>query len=216
MGGGISVCNKTGVELLVELSQVGPLHWERVLPGETKEIDCGQVWFTVSAKLWDGNEPSGWEVAAPFLIGIGGGAAIVAGGALVYAAAAPAAAGGAAAGTAAVAGTGTAATGCGCSMSLAGAGANLVGTGIVAPIVGEFAFATVYRQSIGTAKEDAQKWLRITDSVQSANWLAENNVIAVVPVKEAGVYANGKTITVSYDLVSNAGGSRMTLKLSGT
>ena len=56
MGGGVSVCNNTGIELLFKLSQVSRLHEERVLPRKTKKINCRKVWFTVSAKLWDDNE----------------------------------------------------------------------------------------------------------------------------------------------------------------
>ena len=241
MGGGVSVCNNTGIELLFTLSQVGPLHWERVLPGNTKKIDCGKVWFTVSAKLWDGNEPDDWDVAKPFVIGIGAGVAIVGGVAAIAIAAPAAAAGTATAGTVAAveggavaagtggtsvlaAGTTAAAAGVGAEVAATGgtsallvAGTGAITTGVVTPVVVETNIAENYKKSLAkVVAENSKKWLAYTPSKESADWLAKNNIIAVIPVSEGGVYANGKTITVSYELVTNDGGSRMKLKLSGT
>ncbi len=245
MGGGISVCNKTGVEVIVALSQVGPLHWIRVRPGETKKINCGKVWFTVNAKLWDGSEPSDWDVAKPFVIGIGA-AAVVVGVAAVIAVAAvadanldgihldipiiPASAAVDVIDIAATTASAASAGGAGSSSSLspsrpktahaigaatdgdrsivtvAGVG---TGVGLIPPWPGD-------NSAEGIELENAKKWLTKTPSVESANWLAKNNIIAVVPGKKDGVYADGKTITVSHALDTSSGGLLMTLKLTYT
>ena len=78
MGSGISVRNNTGIDVLVTLSQVGPLHWKIIPPWTTKKIGCGRVWFNVDARLIDNNgKPGRWSVAMPFVIGIGGGITFV-------------------------------------------------------------------------------------------------------------------------------------------
>ena len=56
--GGLSITNETSVPLLVILSQLSPLHWSKVEPGETWVAKTGRVWFTVSACVWDGEAPS--------------------------------------------------------------------------------------------------------------------------------------------------------------
>ena len=52
MVSGIKVRNETAVPLLVVCSQLTPLHWGRVLPGETwnesNTQKMGKVWFTVT------------------------------------------------------------------------------------------------------------------------------------------------------------------------
>ena len=69
MGGGLSVRNKTDLPIVFQLKQVGPLHWVVIPPHETRKIDCGQVWFTAHAFVYDGsNEPTGWDVALPIVI----------------------------------------------------------------------------------------------------------------------------------------------------
>ena len=61
---GINVRNETGIPLLFVLSQLSPLHWTRVEPGETQHIDCGRVWFTVSTQVYDRDiEPTAAGVA---------------------------------------------------------------------------------------------------------------------------------------------------------
>lgn len=188
MGGGLSISNRTGIEVLVTLSQVGPLHWERIRPQETKEIDCGQVWFTIEAMLWNGDKPSGWDVTKPILITVG---ATVTGA-------------GVAAGTVGLAtGTATAASG----VAVAG-----VFGGTIGGVVAAGTCATNRAFSKKQIEENTDKWLAITPSKQSAKWLAEKNIIAVIPESMAGVYADGKTIILDYDLVTSEGGSRMTLK----
>jgi hypothetical protein len=38
------------VPVLFVLSQLSPLHWNKINPNESKHIDCGRVWFTASAQ----------------------------------------------------------------------------------------------------------------------------------------------------------------------
>lgn len=64
MAPGMHVRNETEVPLLVVLSQLSPLHWARVEPGETQHIECGRVWFTVSTQVYDKSmEPTAAGVA---------------------------------------------------------------------------------------------------------------------------------------------------------
>ena len=208
MGGGISVCNETGIEVIVTLSQVGPLHWDRVQPGETKTIECGQVWFTVTTRLWDGNEPTGWDVAKPFVVGIGAGAAIVATGAI----AAPFL-GGAAVGVGAGAVTteGAVAAGAGAGAVAGAASALGAGVGVASALASDGT-----KSPADMKRENYDKWVSITPSERSARWLADNHVVAIVPAKETGVYADGKTITIRHELSNVNGNARMTLKMLGT
>ncbi len=196
MGGDLSVHNSTDIEVIVTLSQVGPLHWERIPPGSTRTIGCGQVWFTVNARLWDGNGPDGWDVATPILLSTAAVTGVVSAGAGVG-----------------VAMSGASTAG---GLALVGAGGTLLGASVTcAAVVGNQA-----RKKSGktVVEEDTDKWLAITPSQQSAEWLAKNKVLAIEPVSEAGVYADGKTIHVNYDFTSTSISDykRMTLKLSGT
>ena len=50
---GIYVHNKTPYPILFILSQLSPLHWCKVEPGEKKHVSCGQVLFTVSVEVYD-------------------------------------------------------------------------------------------------------------------------------------------------------------------
>ena len=54
---GILVKNESDVPLLVVCSQLTPLHWGRVNPGETfnpgNVLNMGRVWFTVSVSIFD-------------------------------------------------------------------------------------------------------------------------------------------------------------------
>ena len=65
---GIQVRNETAVPLLVILSQLTPLHWERVDPGQVfnlgNRLHVGRVWFTVSVSLFD-------ERNVPTMAGVG-------------------------------------------------------------------------------------------------------------------------------------------------
>lgn len=62
---GIKVRNESGVTVLFVLSQLTPLHWAKVEPGETLHMKCGRVWFTVSVDGYDeDDEPSAAGVAA--------------------------------------------------------------------------------------------------------------------------------------------------------
>ena len=68
MGSGISVLNDTEFPLLIVASQLTPLHWGRVEPGETWNPNnvkgMGRVWFTMSTSLYDQTkEPTIGEVA---------------------------------------------------------------------------------------------------------------------------------------------------------
>ena len=78
MGGGLSIRNDSKIDLLVTLKQVGPLHWKEVKAGEVARITSGRVWFSVVANVYNGQEPTNWDVAAPFVLGVvGAGLAVV-------------------------------------------------------------------------------------------------------------------------------------------
>jgi hypothetical protein len=47
------VKNDSTVPILVVLSQLTPLHWARVNPGQKLHIPCGRVWFTVNVEPYD-------------------------------------------------------------------------------------------------------------------------------------------------------------------
>lgn len=47
---GINVRNESDVPVLFVLSQLSPLHWNKINPGEKKHIDCGKVFFTASVQ----------------------------------------------------------------------------------------------------------------------------------------------------------------------
>mmetsp|Transcript_7485 Transcript_7485/g.25321 ORF Transcript_7485/g.25321 Transcript_7485/m.25321 type:complete len:162 (-) Transcript_7485:55-540(-) len=66
MGSSLSVTNRTEVPILVVLSQLTPLHWAVIPPGDTHEFSTGRVWYTVSADfhLPGARTPSTAEVAA--------------------------------------------------------------------------------------------------------------------------------------------------------
>jgi hypothetical protein len=66
---GIAVKNDTDIPLLVICSQVTPLHWGKVMPGETWNVDnkvnMGVVWFTVSVSPYEEkNVPTAGAVTA--------------------------------------------------------------------------------------------------------------------------------------------------------
>jgi hypothetical protein len=61
MRNGISVRNDTNTPLLIVFSQITPLHWGRVEPGqifnyENRDCNMGRVWFTVTAMPWNPDE----------------------------------------------------------------------------------------------------------------------------------------------------------------
>ncbi len=69
---GFNVRNESNIPILVILSQLSPLHWCKVDPGESKHMDCGRVFFTVSVEPWvEGKEPTKLEVAARLAVVIG-------------------------------------------------------------------------------------------------------------------------------------------------
>ena len=56
---GINVENQTQYPILFMLSQLSPLHWCRVEPGESAHVACGRVFFTVSVEVYNPDtEPS--------------------------------------------------------------------------------------------------------------------------------------------------------------
>jgi hypothetical protein len=62
---GINVRNESEVPVLFVLSQLSPLHWVKVEPGETQHVKCGRVWFTISTDEYEEEEePSKAGVAA--------------------------------------------------------------------------------------------------------------------------------------------------------
>jgi hypothetical protein len=50
---GLYVRNETEAPILFVLSQLTPLHWLRIEPGETKHIKCGRVFFTASTEVFN-------------------------------------------------------------------------------------------------------------------------------------------------------------------
>lgn len=64
MAPGINVRNETAFPVLFVLSQLSPLHWARIEPGETRHISCGRVWFTISTEVYnEATEPTAAGVA---------------------------------------------------------------------------------------------------------------------------------------------------------
>jgi hypothetical protein len=68
--GSISVLNKTGVKIIVTLSKFGYQYCKRIEPGDTEKIECRRMKFTVTARLWDGKEPTWWDWVKPVLVAI--------------------------------------------------------------------------------------------------------------------------------------------------
>lgn len=66
---GIRIANETSVSLVYVISQLGPLYWGVIQPGERVSRHTGRVWFTVETYPYDGrNEPSTWDaVCGPLL-----------------------------------------------------------------------------------------------------------------------------------------------------
>lgn len=65
---GFYVRNESDYPILFVMSQLSPLHWEKVEPGETKHIKCGRVFFTISTELYNPDtEPTAAGVAARLL-----------------------------------------------------------------------------------------------------------------------------------------------------
>ena len=61
---GFSVRNETPFPILFVMSQLTPLHWTKVMPGETCKINCGRVFFTISTELYnEETEPTASGVA---------------------------------------------------------------------------------------------------------------------------------------------------------
>jgi hypothetical protein len=50
---GLLVENRSTEKILVILSQLTPLHWDEIEPGQTKRLFCGRVFFTVSADFYE-------------------------------------------------------------------------------------------------------------------------------------------------------------------
>ncbi|KAG9853808.1 hypothetical protein KCU98_g3019, partial [Aureobasidium melanogenum] len=92
-GQSVRIANLTEIPLVYVISQVGPLYWGVIQPGERVTRCTGRVWFTVQCYPYNGkNEPqTGDAVVAtlfPTLIGL----AVVVSGGLAFAGAAAAAA----------------------------------------------------------------------------------------------------------------------------
>eukprot|EP00246_Nothoceros_aenigmaticus_P017771 TRINITY_DN8910_c0_g1_i1.p1 TRINITY_DN8910_c0_g1~~TRINITY_DN8910_c0_g1_i1.p1 ORF type:complete len:236 (+),score=26.27 TRINITY_DN8910_c0_g1_i1:76-783(+) len=69
MGGSISFHNRTEVPLVFVISQVGPLFWGVLQPGESAIRKTGHVWFTIDMYLYDGkNEPTSQDAVLSILI----------------------------------------------------------------------------------------------------------------------------------------------------
>jgi hypothetical protein len=62
---GIYVRNESDYKILFVMSQLTPLHWAAVEPGETVHVPCGKVFFTISAEFYsERNVPSKMGTAA--------------------------------------------------------------------------------------------------------------------------------------------------------
>jgi len=64
---GIFVKNESSVDVMAVLSQLTALQWntEPIKPGETYELKCGRVWFTLTANVFDAKRlPTRGGVAA--------------------------------------------------------------------------------------------------------------------------------------------------------
>ncbi len=62
---GLNVRNESQFPILFVLSQLSPLHWDRVEPGATRKINCGRVLFTASTEVYNpATEPTAVGVAA--------------------------------------------------------------------------------------------------------------------------------------------------------
>ena len=62
---GLNVRNESDVPIVFVMSQLSPLHWTKVGAGETKHIDCGRVFFTISTTVHSqAAEPTAEGVAA--------------------------------------------------------------------------------------------------------------------------------------------------------
>ena len=184
MGGGLSITNETPVDIIVVLSQAGPLNWVKLTPRETKNIECGKVWFTVDARLYhEGSEPSKWSVARPFLIGIGVGVAIVATGGMASAPAIAAAT----------------STGAGVASGF-GMGATAIAAGFSSGYLGSQNQQKMKDMRARQTKEMKEMWEKITKSETSAKWLADNQITEVVPASVSGVYADCKQIKITHSV----------------
>lgn len=126
---GFSIKNETIWPLQISLSQVGPLYFDVIQPGQTFTRDTGAVWFTVRASIfldekdritdWDAILPVGIIVGTVIIAAVTAGAAAYAGG--------PALAAAGAAGVSGVTGLSSAS-----ALATAMAASSLVGAGFSA------------------------------------------------------------------------------------
>ncbi|OXA60227.1 uncharacterized protein LOC110842607 [Folsomia candida] len=55
MGSTVSICNNSTCILNMAMKQITPLYYENEMqPGQCIEREVGKVWFTLEAKLWNG------------------------------------------------------------------------------------------------------------------------------------------------------------------
>eukprot|EP00118_Oscarella_pearsei_P004705 m.20579 g.20579 ORF g.20579 m.20579 type:complete len:232 (+) comp28032_c0_seq1:1850-2545(+) len=231
MGGGMSFENTTGADVLVTLSQVGPLHWKKVPAGQTLKIDCGQVYFTVQVELWTGRVPGGWDVAKPFVIGLAGGVLAVAGIGIVVSAVAIGAAAATGAGTAvalaeggsvgalSAAGISAAATGAAGTSAAAAFWSGLAAAGGVA-IATSAAEASAEHKNSKERKvtQDRDRWISEGCSRDTSEWLAKERVIAARWFNCKNIQAVGQTVQITSENTTDHKGNvllsfKMSLKL---
>jgi hypothetical protein len=72
----VRIANFTGIPLVYVISQVGPLYWGVIQPGERVTRCTGRVWFTIDCFPYDGdNEPKTEDAViatlVPTLLGLG-------------------------------------------------------------------------------------------------------------------------------------------------
>ena len=73
MGSSISIRNATEVPLNISLKQLGPLYYKNeVKPGEEVTWDVGKVWFTIEAKISNGNAYRERDRVIPIVLATGG------------------------------------------------------------------------------------------------------------------------------------------------
>ncbi|CAM6100183.1 unnamed protein product [Calypogeia fissa] len=65
----VRIANQTEIPLVYVISQVGPLYWGVIQPGERVTKITGRVWFTITCYPYDGkNEPTTMEAVLGVLI----------------------------------------------------------------------------------------------------------------------------------------------------
>lgn len=140
--------------------------------------------FTVTARLWDGKEPTWWDWVKPVLAVIAVATAFVSLGVACFRS------------EQVVEGAAAVAT-----AKRLGDVASAVSNAVNALI----AFVSANKSPETLQHENYKTWIGVTPSEQSATWLANNYVVAVDPAEKQNVNADGKTITITHKLAKANG-----------